>query len=77
MTSWESLLQPNEASSLRSKRYRPSSSKQLERDQKKKKGMTGEGREGNAWPQTPWFWKTAFAHERSFLIGAVLVVLIK
>ena len=53
-------------SSLRSKRFRASSSRTLGREQKK--GMTGEGegREGNACPQTPRFWKTAFAHERSF-----------
>ena len=45
--------------SLRSKRFRASSSRTLGREQKKKKGMTGEGegegREGNACPQTPRF----------------------
>ena len=52
--------------SLRSKRCRASSSRTSGRE--KKKGMTGEGegKEGNACPQTPRFWKTAFAHERSF-----------
>ena len=37
-------------------------------DESEKKGMRGEeeGGEGNACPQTPRFWKTAFAHERSF-----------
>ena len=41
--------------SLRSKRFRASSSRTLGREQKK--GMTGEGegREGNACPQTPRF----------------------
>ena len=47
--------------SLRSKRFCASSSRTLGREQQKK-GMTGEGegqgREGNACPQTPWFWKT-------------------
>ena len=40
----------------------------LGREQKKKNEMTGEGegKEGNACPQTPRFRKTAFAHERSF-----------
>ena len=54
--------------SLRSKRFRASSSRTSGREQKKKKGMTGEGegKEGTACPQTPRFWKTAFAHERSF-----------
>ena len=55
--------------SLRSKRFRASSSRTLGREQKK--GMTGEGegREGNACPQTPRFWKTAFARERSFWLA--------
>ena len=36
-------------------------------DEQKNRGMTGEGgRQGNACPQTPRFWRTAFAHERSF-----------
>ena len=37
-------------------------------DESTKTGMRGEGEgsEGNAWTQTPRFWKTAFAHERSF-----------
>ena len=55
--------------SLRSKRFRASSSRTLGRE--RKKGMTGEGegREGNACPQTPRFWKTAFARERSFWLA--------
>ena len=37
----------------------------------KKKWMMGEGegKEGTACPQTPQFWKTAFAHERSFWLA--------
>ena len=37
-------------------------------DETQKKGITGEGegREGNACPQTPRLWKTAFTHECSF-----------
>ena len=37
-------------------------------EESKKKGVTGEGegKEGNACPQTPGFSKTKFAHERSF-----------
>ena len=52
---------------LHGKRFRSSSSRKLEREQKKK-GMRGEGKgsKGNACPQTPRFWKTAFAHKRSF-----------
>ena len=52
--------------SLRSKRFCVSSLRKLGREQKK--GMTGEGegKVGNACPQTPQFWKTAFAHERCF-----------
>ena len=53
--------------SLHSKRFRASSSRKLGQEQKKKEMMgEGEGSERNACPQTPRFWKTAFAHERSF-----------
>ena len=54
-----------EGNSLRSKRFWASSSRTSGREQKKK-GLTGEGKEGTACPQTPRFGKTAFAHERSF-----------
>ena len=46
------------------------SSRKLGQEQKKKL-MTGEGEgnEGTSCPQTPWFWKTAFAHERSLWLA--------
>ena len=46
---------PNKAR-VHSKRFRASSSRTSRREQKK--GMTGEGKEGHACPQTPRFWKT-------------------
>ena len=52
--------------SLCSKRFRASSSRMSGREQKIRNYGGGEGKEGNACPQTPQFWKTAFAHERSF-----------
>ena len=53
------LLQLMLATSLRSKRFqsRYYIARKLEREQKKWKGE-GEGRRGNACPQTPRFWKT-------------------
>ena len=45
------------------------SSRKLGQEQKKWMTGEGEGKEGTACPQTPRFWKTPFAHERSFWLA--------
>ena len=63
------------SSSLRSKRFRRASAfcpREKWGESKNRKEGVGEGSEGNACGQTPWFWKPPFASERSsWLAGLV------
>ena len=65
-STFESVFSWKHGVSLRSKRFLASSSSWDKSEKKKRMRGQGEGKEGNACLQTPRFWKTAFAHERSF-----------